>query len=316
VRSWTRLHLSLAGVSACALLLGLVAHEATATIIGPTDDRFELSKVPGLKDIGFGRQDFEQAMACTGAIVCPGKPPHEPGMMGSAASVFSANQIVTAAHIFFDNKTKQRRRNLQSCYFRNYSGRRARFPILVTRAFEEQLRENDPSKNRGRDWAVVRLKSAIPNCKAYDVDPSGEWLSPGVELLAVSHLHKDIMKKFSGREPIGQRCTVRDVVPAPFTDLPFYFTDCDADFGGSGSIELVRRDGKWFAKAIMTHSSNSAVNYGEYSLGKRQFTISLGIAHELLRAIGIEPPRPKPLVPIGAGFPPAVDLDAHDRAGR
>src|SRR5215471_4527089 len=156
-------HLALSGMAACGLLLCLLTHGATAitlagkrigwppglahkaAIIGPTDDRVELSKVPGLKEIGFSRADFQQAMACTGAIICSRKVPN--GIMttwGSAASILSANQIVTAAHVFFDPKTKQRNPSLQNCHFRNYSNRRVSIPILVTPAFEDQLRENDP----------------------------------------------------------------------------------------------------------------------------------------------------------------------------
>ena len=51
----------------------------------------------------------------------------------------------------------------------------------------------------------------------------------GTELLAISHLHKDIMKKFSGREPIGQRCNVRNVAGVV---TRMYLTDCDAERGG------------------------------------------------------------------------------------
>src|SRR5262245_29726677 len=171
-----------------------------AAIIGPTDDRAELSRVPGLKDIGFGRDEFRQAMACTGTIVCAvNLRTGTLTAMASAASVVSANQIVTAAHVFFDPKTGQRLASLQSCQFRNYADRRAGIPILVTSAFERQLRENNPYKsgNQGRDWAAVRLRSAIPNCKPYEADASGDWLAPGTELLAIS------------RRPQGPREKVR-----------------------------------------------------------------------------------------------------------
>jgi len=191
-------------------------------------------------------------MAGTGAIICSRKVAN--GTMtiwGSAASILSANQIVTAAHIFFDPKSKQRNSSLQNCYFHNYSNRRVSIPILVTPAFEVQLRENDPRENHRRDWAVVRLASAIPNCKPYEADASGDLLAPGAELLAISHLHKDIKNRFSGREPIGQRCNVRDGTAARLTGVPFYLTDCDADAGASGSIGLVRRNGKWIPKAIL-----------------------------------------------------------------
>jgi hypothetical protein len=311
VRILRRLNLAPAGMVACILLLCPLVHGAAAVtpagkrigwppgfahkvaIIGPTDDRVELSKVPGLKEIGFGRADFQQAMACTGTIICSRKVPN--GIMttwGSAASIMSANQIVTAAHVFFDPKTKQRNTSLQNCYFHNYSNRRVSIPILVTPAFEDQLRENDPRENHRRDWVVVRLASAIPNCTPYEADSSGDVLAPGAELLAISHLHKDIKNRFSGREPIGQRCKVR------LTGVPFYLTDCDADAGASGSIGLVRRDGKWIPKAILIGTNPSAVNYAEFDLNKHQFTVYLGIERDFLRAIGIEPHAPSPIVPM------------------
>ena len=329
MRIWRRLRLSLAG--AIAVLAWLVAHQAMAhalaskrvarapafarqaAIIGPTDDRAELSRVPGLKDIGFGRDDFRQAMACTGTIVCAvNLRTGTLTAMASAASVVSANQIVTAAHVFFDPKTGQRLASLQSCQFRNYADRRAGIPILVTPAFERQLRENNPyrSGNQGRDWAAVRLRSAIPNCKPYEADASGDWLAPGTELLAISRVHRDIAKKFDGREPIGQRCTVRSAVPNWSGMLPLYFTDCDADTGGSGGLGLVHIGGKWVAKAMMVAIGPSGINYAEYDVTRNQFTAFLGIEQEFLRAVGVERPAPMPIAPIGPGFdPPAVDLD-------
>src|SRR6516165_3640803 len=71
VRILRRLNLAPAGMVACILLLCPLVHGAAAVtpagkrigwppgfahkvaIIGPTDDRVELSKVPGLKEIGF-----------------------------------------------------------------------------------------------------------------------------------------------------------------------------------------------------------------------------------------------------------------------
>ena len=314
MRSCTRVHLSLAGVGAGALLLWLVTHEALAGIIGPTDDRFELSKVPGLKDIGFDREDFAQAMACTGAIVCTVKGPKATMVStGSAASIFSADRIVTAAHIFYNPKTRQRHPSLGSCYFRNYSNRRP-IPIVVTATFEDQLYANDPSKNRERDWAVVRLRSAIPGCKPYDGDPSGDVLWPGTELLVISHLHEDLTKKFSGREPIGQRCTVRNSLPGRLGGLPIYLTDCDAERGGSGSIGLIRRSGKWIPKALMV-VTKSGVNYVEFDVSRSHFTGFLAIELDFLHAIGIEQQRrqsPAPTRPVA--LPPAVDVDDQSRA--
>lgn len=291
----------------------LLAHAAAqAAIIGPTDDRVELSKVPGLKDIGFGREDMQQTMACTGAIVCIDKLPNRISIFrGSAASVSSPDQIVTAAHIFYDHITKQPRASLQSCTFRNYTRPGASIPIAVTPALRAQLRQNNPYENRWHDWAVVRLKSAIPNCKPYEADRSAEPAAPGSELLAISHLHKDIMKKFSGREPIGQRCTIRNVAGS---ETPMYLTDCDAERGGSGGLGLIRRNGKWLAKAMMVLMGNSTASRADYDVARSNITFYLGIEGEFLRALGGEP-RLAPAASADPGFPPIVDLDGGGGAG-
>jgi hypothetical protein len=221
---------------------------------------------------------------------------------------------VTAAHIFYNPKTRQRHPSLGACYFRNYSNRRV-IPIVVTATFEDQLYANDPSKNRERDWAVVRLRSAIPGCKPYDGDPSGDTLWPGAELLVISHLHRDLKKKFSGREPIGQRCTVRNSMPGRFGGLPVYLTDCDADYGGSGSIGLIRHSGKWIAKALMVGADQSGLNYVEFDASKSHYTAFLGIELDFLHAIGIErqgPKSPAPVAPVAA--PPVVNVDEQGRA--
>src|SRR5262249_61049245 len=113
-------------------------------------------------------------------------------------------------------------------------------------AVEGGAGENKPygARNRGRGGGVAAAKTAIPSCKPYEADASGDWLAPGTELLAISRVHRDIAKKFDGREPIGQRCTVRSAVPNWSGMLPLYFTDCDADTGGSGGLGLVPIRGK------------------------------------------------------------------------
>jgi hypothetical protein len=298
------------GLAAFGWLLG--HKDAQAAIIGPTDDRFELSKVPGLEDIGFGRVDAQQAMVCTGAIVCIDKLPNRVTIFrGSAASVSSAKQIVTAAHLFYDPATRQPRASLQSCTFRNYASPGASIPIVVTPALRAQLRQNNPYENRWHDWAVVRLKSAIPNCKPYEADRSAEPVAPGTQVLAISHLHKDMMKRFSGREPIGQRCTIRNVAGS---ETPMYLTDCDAERGGSGGLGLIRRDGKWVAKAMMVLMGNWSANHADYDVAKNNITFYLGIEGDFLRALGGEP-RPMPAVSADSGFPPVVDLDDRSGAG-
>jgi hypothetical protein len=71
---------------------------------------------------------------------------------------------------------------------------------------------------------------------------------------------------------------------------PLYATDCDADVGASGGIGLIRRDGKWMAKAIAIRTAPSNLDHTDYDPDKGNATLYLGIDRDFLRAVSAESP--------------------------
>jgi len=138
------------------------------------------------------------------------------------------NVLTTAAHVFFHPNCSLKP-GRETCFFR---------PNNSTEHFELDLTSLvhgcRPGDFNG-DWAVVKLKSSVPNVRPFEVPRSEVHLSANQRITMASHVAVNFSR--NGVYPShAQECLARAV---NYQENPSVKTDCDTGGGASGSAWLV-----------------------------------------------------------------------------
>jgi hypothetical protein len=284
-------------------------------IVGPTDDRDELSKKRAeLEAAGFRQEDFEQAMSCNVISYCPKKAPDHRAW-GSGFDAGFPGQILIAGHGLYNEHKKSvdgvdkisfiPRHSFDGCFVRNYSYRDDRIPLVISETQKAELPYRDPDGNgRTNDWAVVKLARELKGCHPYPLTSAPPPIRVGETLINISFPQEGMVKEVSGKEPIVQICHVKEIFRSEGGRGPTPFgLDCDGGGGGSGGLLLGwvpdpnGRGSRFEPRGMVFGSpaSSSANNYLDYGFtddpNHSSGTTALAVNNEFLwRALHMRAP--------------------------
>lgn len=252
-------------------LLGVGLTAAEAGVIG-RDDRVMLDRLAA----STSQEDrgLAQAARASGLLTC------DNGRFGSASLVGRADIIVTAAHLFFGEVARARRGEVRCVYIADGLPTSPRYEVNLStlRLGAERVTGVNICSN-GRDWAVMRLRSPVPNVAPYPVPT--RIPAVGADVAVVSHGGGTSALRGPGGH--AGRCTVRDHVgPCRQTGVPLLFTDCDAETGSSGGATLVRENGRWAIGAV---TRGASPNGGPAYDRERAYHMAVPIAGPLFNAL-------------------------------
>jgi hypothetical protein len=214
-----------AGLLAAALV---IAAPAAANIIDGTDDRGAITEL-GPK-LGLSPAEIAHIRKVSGYVGCLSPSPS----VGSAALFLTNDQILTAAHVFFEASGRRR----SKCFFRAQTAGAPRIDLLLgdgTAAFGAAR----PKAGSNDDYAIVKLAQPIRGVAPFPV--TGAPIRKGERLIVVT-AHPAGMERVPNDEPVVQACSVRRV-PKSSARTSFYRSDCDATGASSGGMNLARVDG-------------------------------------------------------------------------
>jgi hypothetical protein len=211
--------------------------------------------------------------AVFGNVACFGTKPR----IGSAALFVTNGQVLSAAHIFFEEASRARK-----CFFRPQNAKAEWVPLIIDDA---HVRFGSPTPRPGSnsDWAVVQLAAPIAGAVPFPVDPSPR--AAGDRLIVVT-AHPQGFDALDPAMPVVQACTVRRV-PKSTEATTFYRSDCDASPGSSGGMHLFRgADGglSFRGMTISTGPSGGALDGAPYDEKAGSATTALGTDAAILRA--------------------------------
>lgn len=264
-------------------------------IIGEEDEREPLSA--SAAKLGMNAEEVQQAYACTGVIVCKnGAGKSKQQSAGAVCATenkkgdgkCAGDRLVTSAHGFINKKTNSLEKNLESCEFSNYKGFKSKLSVDDLGSIQTRNPSTDPAKNFRSDKVVVRLKQAIPGCNAYQTSGDSKSLPPETPITVISAYQvgtKAIGDKSNGEHPIGYGCSVKKSWQPKGGAAGVFYSDCDLDSGGSGSIVLSRdAQGKLNLSGIMIIASGMP-DYKPYSEKDENYSIGVAANGDMISLI-------------------------------
>jgi hypothetical protein len=302
--------LGAAGAKEAQLPLQPVSHLHRVNIVGPVDQRAEMSKKRGeLEAAGFRGEDFEQAMACNVLVYCP-KNSSDLRSWGSGFDAGVEGQISTAAHVLYNStqyfdesrgtiETFHKRSSFAGCYAKNYAYPDDRIPLQISQQQAQNLLINPAANKHRDDWAVLKLERPLQGCHPYTTIGVRTPPLHRDDILINLSFPQDGMKNVTGKEPVAQVCHVKDVFGQEGAGPTPIGTDCDASGAGSGGVLLEwvpdpndpdGRGGRFRARGMVVMSGNKRINYKEYNLttnDARKFsgTLALAVNNDFLKAM-------------------------------
>lgn len=198
----------------------------------------------------------------------------------STAQLSGSNGVITAAsHAFLDENCKMIVSDTDECSFEPPRSPR-RYPVDI-----KTLKSGCPKK-RQDDWAVVRLKSSVPDGQFLAIPSKEMELSPGSDI-------KQISVRFNPASMTvvryQQNCNVREMHPAFLGAVAFH--DCDTERSASGGAQIVEHENQHYLMAIHiggkskeTLDRSGRTKPGEYD-GNENRNISLTVTGKFREAI-------------------------------
>ena len=239
--------------------------------------------------LGLSEEEIEQAMQCTGRLVCPtGNGTFEesagsfcPPGARNARGHCAADRITLAAHIFVDPKTNRFRPNLAKCRFENYRRHSSELVTEDLKVIKPQNAAQNPRETLSAEAIVIRLKKPVPNCDPYDLGDTDSPPPKGTDLISITYPHGDQIdsnpKKYSGKEPVAFACKSMKAFNGKNGNVGSFYSDCDATPGASGGFNLTRRgDGRLGLVGVIVGSDDQqkpGTPYNE-ALGVTSLSIS------------------------------------------
>lgn len=200
--------------------------------------------------------------------------------VGSGALFLSNRQILTAAHIFFEDSGRQR----WKCFFKNQDSTPVKVDLLLDAA-NARFGGLPPKSGSNDDYAIVRLAEPIaggePFPVATEVPPRA-----GDSLIVVSAHPAGMATPMDNGVPVVQACKVRRV-PKSVAATSFYRTDCDASGESSGSMNLARVNGRLVFRGIVITTGpwrDPKLVGAPYDEAKGSATTALGTDAAILKA--------------------------------
>lgn len=252
-------------------------------IIGEKDDREVLSKTA--KSLGFTKREIDQAMACTGKVLCLGEEPSQfsagaicaPGSRDHKGNC-PADRIATALH-GFSWENQRLRKGINTCKFTNYIGQTVSLNLEdINNTIQYNTnRYGSVWHNRRSDKVAIRLNSPIKQCNPYTITNSANAPKSDETVTVISYPPPVLVDRgFNGREPLAYQCMIKKVLPEKYGLSGGYVTDCDVDPGQSGGFVILREPGKGLSvSAIITNTGHSPKNYAPYS--DTTYTLAVGL---------------------------------------
>lgn len=204
-------------------------------IIDGADERGSLlERGPAL---GLSNAEIARIRSVSGHVGCFEPTP----VAGSAALYLTSGQILTAAHIFFEDDGRPRTK----CYFRPQVDGSEWLELLPDRA-NARFGARSPKPGSNNDWAIVRLAQPIAGVEPFPVD---ETRPAAGDRLIVITAQPAGMEHLDPNVPVAQGCVVRRA-PVSSSNTSFYRTDCDATGASSGGMHLARVDGVLYFRGM------------------------------------------------------------------
>ena len=260
-------------VFAILVLAGaLAAPGASANIIDGTDDRDSLvGLAPAL---GLSADEVDRIRKVSGYVGCFLPSPS----VGSGALFITNRQILTAAHIFFDESGKRR----SNCFFKTQGQPSVKVDLLIE---EARFGSNPPKAGSNYDFAVVPLAEAIEGIEPFPVEPDVK-VKNGDDLIVITAHPAGMEKQVPNEVPVAQGCKVRRV-PVSTSITSFYRTDCDATGSSSGGMHLSRVDGRLVYRGVTITTGlwrDPKLQGAPYDEKRGSVTTALGTDEAILEA--------------------------------
>lgn len=227
-----------------ALALGLSAVLAGAALAAPradglvhrvniidgTDDRDSLLILG--PELGLSPEEIARIRKVSGYVGCLSPSPS----VGAGALYLTNQQVLTAAHIFFEPSGKKR----WNCFFKNQDVPSVKADLLLDGA-NARFGATPPKPGSNFDYAIVRLAEPIAGAVPFPVPDAP--VRAGDRLIVVTAHPADMAKPVDNAIPVVQGCKVRRA-PVSSSVTSFYRSDCDATGSSSGGMNLARVNGK------------------------------------------------------------------------
>lgn len=256
-----------------ALALVLSTAFASANVIDGTDDRDSLLVIG--PSLGLSPDEIDRIRKVSGYVGCFQPTPS----LGSGALFLNNQQILTAAHIFFDPETGARR---SSCFFKTQDWEAVKIDLAPESAVFGAL---PPKAGSNYDFAVVPLVSPVPGAEPFPV-AEDKAVKAGDELIVVTAHPAGMEKVVPNEVPVVQGCKIRRV-PISSSITSFYRSDCDASGSSSGGMNLSRVDGELVYRGITITTGlwrEPALHGAPYDEKRGSVTTSLGTDAAILEA--------------------------------
>lgn len=244
----------------------------TVNIIDGADGRDSLLTIG--PSLGLSPAEIDRIRAVTGYVGCFLPSPS----VGTGALFLDNQQILTAAHIFFDRSGKRR----SKCFFRNQAAEPVMIDIDTGAA---RFGATPPKAGSNNDYAIVRLVAPLPGAEPFPVAGHAP-VRAGDALIEVTAHPAGMAKDLDKAVPVVQGCTVRRA-PVSTAKTSFYRTDCDATGSSSGGMHLGRVEGALAFRGVTITTGpwrDPAFAGAPYDEGAGSVTTALGTDAAILAA--------------------------------
>lgn len=205
------------------------------------DNRHGLSELADTlrKEFGVTASQRTQLTACTGPVIC--KVPSADGKriytyQGSGTIALRSNVLVTVKHAFQDLDTGQLL-PIDTCRFHNWKNPQDEIAIVIDDPSQLPPIATSMSKTpalKRADMTAVRLVHPVEGCEPVAIAEQGAMLQAGDRVFEATAKQDGMLSEWSGREPVIQVGTIRQVFPAGPDGGLAYFADLSGGEGGSG----------------------------------------------------------------------------------
>jgi hypothetical protein len=277
-----------------AVLLALAgAHGFGAESIGPVvpanvidgaDERDSILLI-GPK-LGLSPAEIARIRKVSGYVGCLSPSPS----VGAGALFLTNDQVLTAAHIFFEPSGRKR----WKCFFRAQEKDAPRIDLLIE-AGAARFGAAKPRAGSNDDFAVVRLAAPIPDAVPFPVDLETP-VKAGDALIVTTAHPADMERDVPLDVPVVQPCTVRRV-PISTGRTSFFRTDCDASGSSSGGMHLSRVNGQLVHRGITISTGawrDPKLRGAPYDESRKSATTALGTDAAVLKAARDLADTPRP----------------------
>lgn len=222
------------------------------------DNRHDLSELADTLRMEFGvtTSQLTQLVACTGPVVC--KVPSEDGKriniyQASGNIALQPNILVTVKHAFQDLDTGQLL-PVDTCRFHNWKNPDDEIAIIIDDPSQLPPIATSMSKSpelKRQDVTAVRLAHPVEGCQPLAIPEAGAMLQQGDRVFEATAKQQGMLSQWSGREPVTQLGTIRQVFPSGPDGALAYFADFSGGEGGSGGGTFRVVDGQLTLEAIV-----------------------------------------------------------------